>query len=88
VDELHACDYLVYAYLQTAQDSAAKHVVESADEISSRFGPKMLIGGAGSPTTAYFAHAAIPARFALERRAWAEAGWLEPTPSPFPQTDQ
>jgi tetratricopeptide (TPR) repeat protein len=25
-DELHACDYLIYAYLQTAQDAAAHHV--------------------------------------------------------------
>jgi tetratricopeptide (TPR) repeat protein len=87
VDELHACDYLVYAYLQTAQDQAAHHVVESAVEIFSRFDPGVLIGGAGSPATAYFAHAAIPARYALERRAWADAAKLEPSPSPFPHTD-
>lgn len=87
VDELHACDYLVYAYLQTAQDTAANHVVESANKIFLRFDPKVLISGAGSPATAYFAHAAIPARFALERRAWADAARLEPTPSPFPQAD-
>ena len=87
VDELHACDYLVYAYLQTAQDTAAQRVVESAAETFARFDPKVLIGGAGSPATAYFAHAAIPARFALERRAWAEAARLRPTASPFPQTE-
>lgn len=87
VDELHASDYLIYAYLQTAQDTAANHIVESADEIFLRFDPKVLISGAGSPATAYFAHAAIPARFALERRAWADAARLEPTPSPFPQAD-
>jgi tetratricopeptide (TPR) repeat protein len=87
VDELHACDYLIYAYLQTAQDDAAKAIVESAVQIFARFDPKVLIEGAGSPATAYFAHAAIPARYALERRAWADAVRLEPTPSPFPQTD-
>jgi len=87
VDELHAYDYLVYAYLQTGQDLAAQHVVESAVEVFSRFDPGVLIGGAGSPATAYFAHAAIPARYALERRAWADAARLEPTPSPFPHTD-
>jgi hypothetical protein len=86
-DELHACDYLVYAYLQTAQDGAAQHVVESAVEIFSRFDPAVLIGGAASPSAAYFAHAAIPARYALERRAWAVAAKLEPNPSPFPHTD-
>ncbi len=87
VDELHACDYLIYAYLQTAQDNAAKAIVESAIQIFARFDPKVLIGGAGSPATAYFAHAAIPARYALERRAWADAARLELTPSPYPQTD-
>jgi hypothetical protein len=87
VDELHAFDYLIYAYLQTAQDDAAKAIVESAVQIFARFDPKVLIEGAGSPATAYFAHAAIPARYALERRAWADAVRLEPTPSPFPQTD-
>jgi hypothetical protein len=87
VEELHASDYLVYAYLQTAQDVAAKRVVESAVEVFSHFDAKVLIGGAGSPATAYFAHAAIPARYALERRAWADAARLELTPSPYPQTD-
>lgn len=87
IEELHAGDYLVYAYLQTAQDDAAKRVVESAVQVFSHFDPKMLIGGAGSPAVAYFAHAAIPARYALERRAWADAARLELTPSPYPQTD-
>ncbi|WP_433984043.1 hypothetical protein RBB78_01690 [Tunturiibacter empetritectus] len=32
-DELHASDYLEYAYLQTAQDNASRRVVESADQI-------------------------------------------------------
>jgi tetratricopeptide (TPR) repeat protein len=87
VDELHAFDYLVYAYLQTAQDVAAQRIVESAIETFARFDPKVLIGGAGSPAVAYFAHAAIPARYALERQSWTNAARLEPTPSPYPQTD-
>jgi tetratricopeptide (TPR) repeat protein len=87
VDELHAFDYLVYAYLQTAQDVAAQRIVESAVQTFAHFNPKILIGGAGSPATAYFAHAAIPARYALERRSWTDAAHLEPTPSPYPQTD-
>lgn len=87
VDELHASDYLVYAYLQTAQDGAARRVVNSAVQIFLRFDPEVLIGGAGSPAAAYFAHAAIPARYVLERQAWAEAERLSPSPSPFPYTD-
>jgi hypothetical protein len=86
-DELHASDYLEYAYLQTAQDNAAKGVAESAERIFSRFDPKMQIGGAASPSAAYFAGAAIPARYDLERRDWASAVKLEPLASPFPHTE-
>lgn len=86
-EELHASDYMVYAYLQTAQDTEARHLVESAVQIFSRFDPEVLINGAASPSSAYFARAAIPARFCLERRAWADAARLELHPSPFPYTD-
>jgi tetratricopeptide (TPR) repeat protein len=86
-DELHASDYLEYAYLQTAQDSASKGVVESADKIFLRFDPKMQIGGAGGPVAAYFARAAIPARYDLERQDWASAAKLQPLASPFPYTE-
>lgn len=86
-EELHASDYMVYAYLQTAQDRAAQHLVESAVQIFSRFDPGVLISGAASPAAAYFARAAIPARYCLERRAWADAARLEPHLSPFPYAD-
>jgi tetratricopeptide (TPR) repeat protein len=86
-EELHASDYMVYAYLQTAQDRAAQRLVESSTEIFSRFDPKVLISGAAPPVAAYFAHAAIPARYCLERHAWADAAKLEPYTSAFPHTD-
>jgi hypothetical protein len=86
-DELHATDYLVYAYLQTAQDNAAQPLVESTVQIFSRFDPAVSIGGAGGPSAAYFARAAIPARYCLERRAWADAAKLEPLVSPYPYTE-
>lgn len=86
-EELHATDYMAYAYLQTGQDRAAQRLVESSTEIFSRFDQKVLISGAASPVAAYFAHAAIPARYCLERRAWADAAKLEPYPSAFPHTD-
>jgi hypothetical protein len=86
-EELHATDYLVYAYLQTAQDNAAKHLVESAIQSFARFDPASANTGAASPAAAYFARAAIPARYCLERQAWSDAAKLEPLPSPFPHTD-
>jgi hypothetical protein len=86
-EELHATDYMAYAYLQTAQDAAAKHLVESSAQIFSRFDSAVLISGAASPAAAFFARAAIPARYCLERHAWTNAAKLEPLTSPFPYTD-
>lgn len=86
-EELHASDYLVYAYLQSGQDNAANRLLASLPEISSRFDPAVVIGGAASPSVAYFALAAIPARIALEHGDWRQASQLLPKQSPFPHTD-
>jgi hypothetical protein len=86
-EELHASDYETYAYLQTGQDEAAGRIVGSLPEIASRFDPKVLISGAGSPPAGYFALAAIPARYALERRDWNQAMQLVVRETPFPYTD-
>jgi hypothetical protein len=68
-ETLHTMDYLEYAYLQGAQDGAAKQVV---DELA-RFGKGPTVSLAAA-----YAVAAIPARFALERRNWSEAAQLVP----------
>jgi tetratricopeptide (TPR) repeat protein len=86
-EELHASDYEVYAYLQTGQDQAARRIVDSLPEIASRFDPKAAISGAGSPSTGYFALAAIPARHALERRDWKQAAQLAVHETPFLNTN-
>jgi len=86
-EELHASDYQIYAYLQTGQDAAAKRVLDSLPEIASRFDPKVVIGGAGGPSAGYFALAAIPARYALEREDWTRAQQLTPQETPFPYTE-
>lgn len=86
-EELHATDYMVYAYLQTAQDEAARHQVDSLAQIFARFDPASPNTGAASPAAAYFARAASPARYCLERGAWADAARLEVVSSPFPEAD-
>ena len=86
-EELHASDYETYAYLQTAQDEAAGRIVRSLPEIASRFDPKALLIGAGPPVAGYFALAAIPARYALERQDWQQAEQLALRETPFPFTD-
>jgi tetratricopeptide (TPR) repeat protein len=86
-EELHDSDYETYAYLQTGQDEAAGRIVRSLPEIASRFDPKALLIGAGPPAAGYFALAAIPARYALERRDWQQAEQLALRETPFPFTD-
>ena len=86
-EELHASDYEIYAYLQTGQDEAARRIVDSLPEIASRFDPNAVISGAGGPAVGYFALAAIPARYALERQDWKQATQLALRETPFPYTD-
>jgi hypothetical protein len=85
-EALHASDYATYAYLQLAQDSAAKALVERLPSLVVRFDPS-AISGAAPPSAGVFAIAAIPARYALERRDWRAAAALTPTTSAFPWTD-
>jgi hypothetical protein len=85
-EELHALDYQTYAYLQTAQDQAAKKVLEQIPAIGAQI--QLNAPGAAAPAPAgYFALAAIPARYALERNDWAGAAKLEPQETRFPWTD-
>jgi len=86
-EELHASDYETYAYLQIGQDEAAGRIVKALPQIASRFDPKATLVGAGSPATGYFALAAIPARYALERRDWQQAEQLALRETSFPYTD-
>ncbi len=74
-DQLHAMDYLAYAYLQRAQDVAAKRVLDSARDIR-KVTPEHFVTG--------YALAGVPARYALERRHWADAASLALQPTDFP----
>ncbi len=67
-EELHALDYMAYSYLQEAQDTKAKEVVDFAATVR-KTNPELEFSGA-------YALAAIPSRYALERNAWADAAAL------------
>ncbi len=82
-EELHALDYQAYAYLQTSQDKAAKAVLDHALSIVGG-AEGMAAGAAGAGA---YAIAAIPARYALERGAWAEAAALPERPATTPFTE-
>ncbi len=64
--ELHAMDYMVYAYLQTGRDREAR---QTQDEAAAQAAPGTNFGGD-------YALAAIPARVALERGDWHSAAQL------------
>jgi hypothetical protein len=74
-DALHATDYLEYAYLQTGQDAKARELVETVAKVTTLDVPQFAAG---------YALAAVPARNALERRAWKEAAALNAQPATFP----
>jgi hypothetical protein len=82
-EELHALDYQAYAYLQLAQDVKAKEVVDHTIGLSNN----VQAAGAVSAGAGAFAAAAIPARYALERGAWAEAAALPIRPANTPYTE-
>jgi tetratricopeptide (TPR) repeat protein len=85
-EELHAMDYQAYAYLQTAQDAAAKRLVDSLPDLSARFA-KATTASSVPLAGGLFAMAAMPARYVLERRAWSEAASLRAEPSKVAYAD-
>ncbi len=80
---LHAMDYMVYGYLQLAQDRTAAAVLEETK------GYKTVDV---EHFAAAYAFAAMPARYALERRRWSDAAALTLHPpqlswTKFPQAE-
>ena len=74
----HAMDYMMYAYLQLARDADARNTYEELLRLA-KFNP--------AASTAPYATAAMPARYAIERGAWREAANLAVVPSRFPFTE-
>jgi hypothetical protein len=85
-EALHADDYLMYAYLQTCRDSVAARLLDERASLAARFDPN-VVGTGAPPAAGFFAIAAIPARYALERGDWQGAARLEVKESPFPFAD-
>lgn len=68
-EELHCLDYLVYSYLQKADNKHAKEQCDYLKTIREVYPvtPKVI-----------YSFAAIPARYVLENRMWYEAAVLQP----------
>ena len=85
-EALHAMDYQAYAYLQTAQDGAARQLMNRLPEIARVFDPSVICGAAPG-SAGLFALSVIPARYTLERGDWTGAASLEPRTTAFPWVD-
>ena len=85
-EALHASDYMMYAYLQTGRDTSAARVLAGLPALAERFDPN-AIGSAAPPAAGFFALAAIPARYVIERGDWKAASALTVRASAFPFTD-
>ena len=82
-DALHAMDYMVFGELQQAREQAAAKIVQETAGIQK-------VNVENFP--AAYAFAAIPSRFALERRDWKSAANLKLSPASlswdkFPQAE-
>jgi len=73
-EELHGMDYLVYAYLQKADDGNALKQLEYLNTITEVFPLNFKV---------FYSLASIPTRYALERRDWTAAANLELSPAHF-----
>ena len=73
----HAEDYAVYALLQLARDDEARREIDAA----------MKVQGISDRFVPYYAIAAMPARYAIERGQWRDAMALEVKASKYPFVD-
>jgi tetratricopeptide (TPR) repeat protein len=74
-EELHAMDYLTYAYLQRGRYPEAEQVLVELRSMANIPAFQFKEG---------YAATAMPVRFAIERRAWDSAASLEPLPKSPP----
>ena len=63
-EELHAMDYLTYAYLQLGQEEEAAAIIADLNRIKELPAKDFKVG---------YAATAMPVRFAIERQQWREA---------------
>jgi tetratricopeptide (TPR) repeat protein len=74
-EQLHAMDYLVYAYLQSGRDADAASVIAQLKAM-----PDLNVG----TFKVGYAATAMPIRYVVEREQWAEAAQITPPPASAP----
>ncbi|MEO5648999.1 MAG: hypothetical protein ABIR03_03630, partial [Ginsengibacter sp.] len=74
-EELHGMDYLVYAYLQKAENALAKAQCDYLKTIREVYPANFKVA---------YAFAAIPSRYLLENKMWKDAASIKIHPDKFP----
>ncbi len=74
-EELHAMDYLVYAYLQSGRDQDASQVIQQLESMPMLNGDDFKIA---------YASTAMPVRYLVERGQWTDAAGIVPPPGAPP----
>ncbi len=75
-EELHAMDYLVYAYLQTGRDEDANRTIQQLRDIKNLNESDFKVS---------YAATAMPVRYAVERGQWFDAAGIVPPAEAPPQ---
>jgi tetratricopeptide (TPR) repeat protein len=74
-EELHAMDYLTYAYLQRGREADAERVVEQLRAMGSILSSEFKVS---------YAATVMPVRMAIERERWTDTAHLAPLPGSPP----
>jgi tetratricopeptide (TPR) repeat protein len=74
-EELHAMDYLVYAYLQLGRYDDARQVIDQLHSLPNLATGDFKIG---------YSATSMPVRFAIEQARWDDAAKIEPIPGSPP----
>jgi tetratricopeptide (TPR) repeat protein len=79
-DQLHPNEFLLYAYLQSGQDDAAKALLDSTDSILRHMALMPAMAEDGMETMVPGYQTEFPIFYALERRDWKAAASISPVP--------
>lgn len=86
MDQFHSDDFLLYAYLQRAQDSHAKQVLAASGAALSHFESMPEMGEHYMTGMFPYYRAKLPIFYALEMRDWQSAAALKPVAGGPPET--
>ncbi len=84
MDEPHAYDFLLYAYLQSGQDTKAQAMLDQSSEALTYLASMPAMGSHRMEGMVPYYRTKLPAFYALEMRNWKKAGETEPAPGSPP----